>query len=62
MCCLSLLFLFIYFFVVVTDISHTLSVEVNTLPGEIKIHMLQYMNINWKYVSFDGEIHVQSCL
>ena len=30
------------------DRHYILSAEGNTLPGEIQIHMLQHMNINWK--------------
>ena len=37
------------------DRHYTLSVEVNTLPGEIRMNVLQHMSINLKYILFDGE-------
>ena len=43
------------YFPLLFDRHYTLSVEGNTLPGKIEINMLQHMNINWIYISFDGE-------
>ena len=50
MCVVCCFCIFIYFYLLF-DRHYTLSVEVNALPGKIKIYMLQYMNINWKYIS-----------
>ena len=55
-CCSFINLLSFYFFsFFLFDRHYTLSVEVKTLPGKIRIHILQYMNIYLKYILLDGE-------
>ena len=50
------------------DARYTLSVKVKSLPGKIKIHMLQHVNINHTHVYVEkiimahlDRVGVQSC-
>ena len=54
-CMLFVVFVLSIYLSLLFDRHYTLSVKVIALPGKLKVHILQHMNINLKYISFNGQ-------